>query len=61
MKHKKETCPNCNGKGHVFDAVGLLVIPFGILFAPFERNDPRGLTRQECTFCDGTGKVLVDR
>lgn len=61
MQNKKETCPNCNGKGHVFDAMSLLVVPFGILFAPFEHNSPDGFTRQECSFCEGTGKVDIDR
>ncbi len=61
MQHQKENCPNCKGKGHIFDSLSLLIVGVGWLMAPFETNDPRGLTRRECEFCDGTGKVLVDR
>jgi Ribonuclease G/E len=55
-----ERCPNCDGKGHVFDAVSLLVFPIGIIFAPFETKSPDGLTREQCSHCDGTGRVFIE-
>lgn len=50
-------CPSCGGKGHVFNALTLLVIPFGMIMGPFERNNPEGFTREECGQCGGTGFI----
>ena len=49
-------CPNCKGKGHVFMAVSVLC-PFLWPLALFEGNDRDGVTRDECSHCDGTGYV----
>jgi hypothetical protein len=49
-------CPACKGRGHVFDAASL-VSPFFWLLIPFERKDPRGVTRQRCERC--RGKALL--
>lgn len=53
---KRHTCPSCNGKGHVYDAVSLLCVLFWVI-APFERNDPNGLSRDPCGQCKGKGYV----
>lgn len=55
---KEMICPNCQGKGHVFDIVSIIgTLGFGLLLAPFERNDTQGLTRTRCEKCKGIGIV----
>ena len=49
------TCRNCGGKGHVLDGVFTVFSFVGLVLAPFERNDPRGMTRQQCVRCNGKG------
>ena len=53
---KMKICPQCKGKGHIFDAASFLAW-FTPLITYFERNDPRGVTRQKCRRCDGEGKI----
>lgn len=50
-------CPSCKGKGHVFFAISLLVLGIGFLLGPFERNNPNGITREECRQCRGAGYI----
>ena len=52
-------CPSCGGKGHVFDGIALLTI-IGIFTALFERNNPDGLTREQCNQCKGRGFIKVN-
>lgn len=56
-EHKKQICPSCKGKGHVFEAASLLLL-INIFLAPFERNNPNGMTREECFQCRGNGYVI---
>lgn len=56
FKYHYVTCPNCNGKGHVFDSASLLFPVFWV-FAAFEQNDESGVTRQRCPTCRGAGQV----
>lgn len=54
------TCPNCNGKGHVLDALGAtfaLMSPIGWGLLVFGNNDPDSFTRERCVRCKGTGEV----
>jgi DnaJ-class molecular chaperone len=52
-------CPRCSGKGHVLDKTIAIGLPlYGWLFAPFEGNDPNGITRQTCPTCAGEGVVM---
>lgn len=51
------TCPNCRGKGHVLVGASLLGGPIIWFAAMFERNDPRGISRETCPRCDGEGFV----
>ena len=53
---KTRTCPACRGKGHSYDAASL-VAPLTLLIAWFERNDPKGVTRERCKRCGGTGWI----
>jgi len=56
-------CPNCKGKGHVFDsaAIILLLVPvigwMMLLMTFFEFNNSNGLTRESCPHCGGKGFV----
>ena len=53
-------CPNCKGKGHVLDGCGAIVATLSIWLLPcivFDRNDPDGLTREECSRCGGDGFI----
>jgi len=53
---EKITCPNCKGKGHVFDIVAsVFFFGLGWVFAPFETNNPNGITREKCKHCKGKG------
>ena len=55
-------CANCKGKGHVLDAVAAVMMPvLGWVLAPFERNDPDGITRQRCTLCKGRGYIRLEK
>lgn len=49
-------CPSCKGKGHVLNAVMLLNV-VALVLSPFERSNPDGMTREECSQCDGRGCV----
>lgn len=58
MSEKTFICPNCKGKGHVLDGAGTIAgMPIVWVMALFERNDPNGLTREECGTCDGEGFI----
>lgn len=52
-------CRNCKGKGHVFWGASMLT-PFAWFLAPFETNDPDGLTRRECPKCRGNGFICTN-
>ncbi len=53
-------CPNCKGKGHVLSGDSVLLTVFAVVLIPLEKNDPDGLTREECSVCDGTGVKNLD-
>ena len=53
-------CPNCKGKGYVFDPMSLLLtvgLPFAMLL---ESDSKRGMTKQDCPSCDGEGRIDLD-
>tara|TARA_B100000614_G_scaffold262489_2_gene296306 strand:- start:45372 stop:45572 length:201 start_codon:yes stop_codon:yes gene_type:complete len=51
-------CPNCKGKGHVIDSM-VLFVPIFWFFIPFELNSPDGISREDCSRCNGKGFVKV--
>ncbi|MDP3710675.1 MAG: hypothetical protein Q8R29_03055 [bacterium] len=55
--NKLVLCPSCKGKGHVYEAMTLLIPFWGWILAPFERNNPNGVTRMRCEQCGGTGYI----
>jgi len=58
MNTKVIKCPNCDGKGHIFDSTTLLV-PVFLVFGLFETSDKDGITRKECPDCKGEGYKLI--
>jgi DnaJ-class molecular chaperone len=54
LQRRVRLCPRCEGKGHTADGLASLIL-FPLAF--FERNDPKGFTRDPCELCNGTGFV----
>lgn len=53
-------CPDCKGKGHLFDPVSLFVPFISWIMVFFEINNPHGFTRQTCRTCYGKRYIKLD-
>lgn len=52
-------CKNCNGRGHVLNPAAIFMPVLGWALAVFEKNNKRGITREECEHCDGKGYIRI--
>lgn len=54
-------CPDCKGKGHIFEAASLLNPVRLLLYGFGDMHDKDGETRKECAKCEGEGFILIKK